>query len=207
MKKTFFSLLLLGFLGFSFEEDPLVFIKTKSENYFSLFKRTKLKLFFSQPSCAPGDTLRFGAVYLNASDLKPVHGSQVVHICLFDQFGKKQLTRWTDVVNGYASNEIVIPKDFPAGNYKLIAFTDWMKNFDSSLFFQQQFTIAGRFSINQVLPNDTLIFYPEGGSLVANTENSMAVRFTGKAANTRVTVREDEKEMISLLAIKDSVFL
>jgi hypothetical protein len=205
MKKILFSLLLFGSLSFSFEEDPIATLKINSENYFNQFKRTKLKLDFNQSMAAPGDTLRFSTSYLNANNLKPVQGRQVVHICLFDQFGKKQLTRWADVINGYASSEMVIPKDFPSGIYKLVAFTDWMKNFDSSLFYQQKFTIVEKYLIRQILQQDTLIFFPEGGSLVANLENNIAMRFTGKPTNTRVTIREGERELTSLLMMKDSI--
>src|SRR4029077_19911768 len=111
---------------------------------------------FNQQHYAPGDTVRFSTLYLSAGTLKPIPGKEIIHLCLFDQFGKKQFTRWTDVINGYASNEMVIPKEFPSGSYKLIAFTDWMKNFDPSLFYQQEFIVAGKFSINHDLPKDTL---------------------------------------------------
>src|SRR5882672_8377915 len=99
MKRTLLSLLLFALLGFSLEENPIGFVKTKSENYFRQFKRAKLSLAFNQPHYAPGDTVRFSTLYLSAGTLKPIPGREIIHLCLFDQFGKKQLTRWTDVTN------------------------------------------------------------------------------------------------------------
>jgi hypothetical protein len=207
MNRILFSLLFLFCLSFSEEEDPISSVKTKSENYFKQFKRTKLQLFFSQPYAAPGDTLRFGVQYLNANNLKPVAGRQLIHICLFDQTGKKQLTRYADVIDGYASREMVIPKELQPGNYKLVAFTDWMKNFDRWLFFQLELKIAGKFSIKPILPRDTLTFFPEGGSLVASLENNMAIRYTGKADQVHVILREGDKELAALNLVRDSVRL
>src|SRR2546422_844784 len=124
----YFLLIAFFLVSFSSKEDDIIAtLKSKSQNYFSLYKRAKLELLFSQPSSAPGDTIKFCTAYVSAQTLKPIPGTQIVHIYLFDQFGKKKLTRWVELTNGYSSNDFVIPADFPSGNYKLVAFTDWMR--------------------------------------------------------------------------------
>src|SRR5258706_15884848 len=126
----FFLILIVVFGSFSWEEEPIRVLSNKSEVFFKKYNRAKLELMFNQPKYAPGDTVRFGMNYLYANNLQPVLGRQIVHIYLFDQFGKKILTQWASVVNGSASAEMVIPENVPTGNHLLVAFTDWMKNFD-----------------------------------------------------------------------------
>jgi len=204
----YFILVAFFLVGFSsLEDDIITILKSKSQNYFNLYKLTKLELLFSQPSSAAGDTIKFQIAYLNTQTLKPVSGTNIVHIYLFDQFGKKRLTRWVEITNGYSSNEFVIPTNFPSGNYKLVAFTDWMRNFDQSLYFQHDFTVVGKLLIAPVAPNDTLIFFPESGSLLVNTKNNLAIRYTGHSTRTDVTISDGERDLGSFTCTKDSVHL
>lgn len=203
MNKLLILLIALVSISFSFEEDTLIDLKKKSESYFAKYKRAKIELFFDQPKYAPGDTVRFRATYLRAGDLKPVTGKQIVHVSLFDQTGKKTMTQWASVTNGWGNNEMIIPSNFPQGNYVLVAYTEWMKNFDPSLFFQQQFEVSGKYAVTPVQPNDSVIFYPEGGSLIAGIENNLAIRYVG--ARTKISVKENGNEMTTLNPSSDSV--
>src|ERR1700741_2808800 len=99
MKKLILCLL-IPICGFGQSNDFIAGLKKKSDNYFAKYKRAKLQLFFNQPKYASGDTIRFKTSYLRAADLQPVMGREIVHVCLFDQLGKKQLVRWYRVENG-----------------------------------------------------------------------------------------------------------
>ncbi len=197
-------LLFFLFIGFSFD-DGLAILKSKSDHYFAKYNRTKLEVFFNQPKYAPGDTVHFRMLYVKAADLKPVQKKQIVHICLFDQNGKKSLVQWATVVNGEGFCEMVIPSEFASGNYLFVAFTDWMKNFDKELFFKQKFIVADKFQINSLQAKDSVLFFPEGGSLIANTENNLAVGYFGIAERSSIIVKEGKQEIALVKVVKDSV--
>src|SRR5258706_2739567 len=181
MSRLIFFLVFIFVSGsFSVEDETIIVLKNKSDSFYKKYNRAKLELLFNQPKYAPGDTVQLLATYLYANNLKPVLGKQIAHICLFDQFGKKVFTQWASITNGTASVEMMIPVDFMPGNYLLVAFTDWMKNFDSSLFYKKQFVIAGKYAINEVSQKDTIIFNPEGGSLIEGLENNLAIRYNVK---------------------------
>src|SRR5258705_1335788 len=85
------------------------------------YKRVKLDLFFNQPRYSPGDTALVRTLYLTASDLKPVGGRQIVYVDLMDQQGARVFKNQLMVINGFASNELVIPQDLSPGIYLILA--------------------------------------------------------------------------------------
>ena len=107
------------------------------------YRRVKLDLFFNQPKYSPGDTALVRTWYLTAANQKPVEGRQIVYLDLMDQQGVRVLRNQLMIVNGFASNELVIPKSLSPGIYLLVAYSDWMKNLDPSLFFKQEFIVTG----------------------------------------------------------------
>jgi len=205
MKRVFILVLLLILGGFANRDEFLSVIKTKINNYYSKYNRAKLELFFNQPQYIAGDTARFRITYVSAKDLKQIQERQIVHIILFDQHGNKVISQWTSVNNGFGNFEWVIPNSFPEGNYKLIAFTDWMKNLDPSLFFQQKFIVSGKYSLKGADQKDSIIFSPEGGHLIANVNNNLAIRYKGTKRTTTIIIKENGKALASLDLVKDSI--
>jgi hypothetical protein len=205
MKKLFFFLVLTVMNGFSFEDDVITGVQNKSRAFFSAYHRAKLELYFNQPKYAPGDTAYLRMTYVTAQDLKPIRGRQVVHLGVYDHAGNKVLTQWAAVNNGSANCQLPIPFDFPPGNYVLVAFTDWMKNLDPSLFFRQQFQVAGKYSIVKTFPADTLSFYPEGGNLVAGVENNVAVWYRGNDSEATAVIKEEGNVIATISLKRDSV--
>ncbi|GHM99249.1 hypothetical protein WSM22_07390 [Cytophagales bacterium WSM2-2] len=207
MKKLSSFAIILICAGFLPEENFLSEVKMRSEAYFSRTSRAKLELLFNQPKYAPGDTVYFRTSYVAASDLKPIKGTQIVHICLFDEDGKKKMTQWVAVTNGSASNKLVVPDDLAPGNYVFVAFTEWMKNFDKSLFFQKQFLITGKNIFEKHPAKDTVMIYAESGSMVAGLENTIAIRYSGSKNRGRVVIKESNRELASMEILNDSVSL
>ncbi|WP_396632322.1 hypothetical protein [Maribacter sp. R86514] len=53
------------------------------------------------------------------------------------------------LTNGSAFSEFFIPADLPSGNYKLIGYTNWMRNFGPSSFFKKDITVLNPYLGNQ----------------------------------------------------------
>ncbi|MDO9182212.1 MAG: hypothetical protein Q7U04_07375, partial [Bacteriovorax sp.] len=51
--------------------------------------------------------------------------------------------------NGLGQGDFLIPTKIPSGNYKLIAYTQWMKNLPQNQFFQSDISIINPFQENQ----------------------------------------------------------
>jgi hypothetical protein len=159
--------------------------------------RAKLDLLFHQPRYSPGDTAFVRTLYLGAADLKPIAGRELVYVELHDQNGSVVLNEHFVLKNGWSSNKLAIPENLAPGIYVVVAYTDWMKNEDSSLFYRQDFLVTGPNAIQkeEITGNASLEFYPEGGKLVAGIENFMTVRRRGSRDNATVVLKEGEEEI------------
>jgi hypothetical protein len=206
MKRFSFFILAIGCLtSFTDEDDFVNSIKQRADNYFAKNSGVKLELLFDQPQYVSGDTARFKTSYLKATNLQPVDGTQIVHVCLFDQDGKKKLSRWFSVTNGFAANSLSIPENLLPGTYVLVGFTDWMKNFSQELFFKQEFVVSGKNLFVREQPSDTLEFYPEGGRLIEGVENNIAVRYKGSRPKVTASILESGSQIATVEVRNDSV--
>ncbi|HCW08360.1 MAG TPA: hypothetical protein DGG95_13450 [Cytophagales bacterium] len=204
LKKILASGLVIGCFAFNANEDFISIVKSKSSNYFNKIDRVKLELILNQPKYVPGDTIIIRSLYLKATDLKPVMGTQVVHVALFDQNGKIELTRFFSITNGVSTNKLVLPKELTTGKYTLLAFTEWMKNLDQALFYKQDFIVAGSKLLRKIV-KDTIEFYPEGGRLLSGLPNNIAFRYSGQKERVTVSVKSSEGELAKLELKRDSV--
>jgi len=100
--------------------------------------------------------------------------------------------------NGYSHANIGLPDSLPEGNYKLRAYTNWMRNFNSDFFFSKEIFIHNPIEENFVrfrgiwqnrrfnnrladkVETMQFAFFPEGGNLVEGLKNRVAF----KAANS-----------------------
>lgn len=206
MKNVFVYLLsVLALTSYTNEDDVISNLRFKSESFFEKYKRKKIQFFFDQPKYVPGDTARFNILYVNAKDLRPVEDKEIVHIALFNQEGKKILSQFVKITKGWTSCEMAIPTEIPPGKYLIVAFTDWMKNLPKELFFRQDFIIVGKGTLHGWNKKDTLLFYPEGGQLVADVGNRLAIRYSGSNSNAKVKIKENGAVVSEIQITPDSV--
>ena len=94
-----------------------------------------------------------------------------------DKIIKQQLLK---VKDGIAYNTISVDSLFTSGEYKFVAFTNWMKNFKEQNYFVETIKIIDP-KKETVIKNKTISdkidaqFLPESGHLLANTENKIGV--------------------------------
>ena len=174
------------------EADPITEITEKFNSYNKIFPQTKLHLSFNQPSYVAGDTAFFN-VYLLSDHLIPIRGRQIMNLAIIDAEGQVRKRQTYRIDDGKAASQTVIPKDMAPGIYRLVAYTNWMKNFSSKLFFNSLLTIAGENQFEFVSDSPVKIeLFPEGGHLIAQlptkvvamaTKNGKPVSVEGKVVD------------------------
>ena len=175
-KKIFFGILVLLFSLFGFiADESLKELTEKFNAYNAVFQQNKLVLTFNQPEYAPGDTVYFKAHLLD-EDLRPIKGRQVASLVLVDAEGAEVNRESFTINNGVASNQTVLSEDLSGGVYKLVAYTNWMKNFSPKTYFTTLLNVA---SDNYFMPRSELPvrmeLFPEGGNLVAGLPTKVVV--------------------------------
>lgn len=182
-KRAYFGIFIILFFLVGFVEDePIKELTEKLNAYNEIFPQNKLVLTFNQPEYAPGDTVYFKAFLLN-EDLKPIKGRQVASLVLVDAEGDEVIRESFTIDNGTAGNQTVLPEGLPGGVYKLVAYTNWMKNFSPKMYFSQLLSVARNnyFEAKQDLPIKIELF-PEGGNIIAGLPIRMVAVATSGGA-------------------------
>ncbi|MDQ4140073.1 MAG: TonB-dependent receptor plug domain-containing protein, partial [Bacteroidota bacterium] len=136
-----------------------------------------------KPYYAPGQTIWLKGFVLDGASFRPSAKSGVLYVDLFDANNKpvEQLTLKAD--KGKAAGDIQLATALPAGNYRLVAYTQWMRNFGEETFFNKEIQIlapnTSNTNVTEVANKVDFQFFPEGGDLVEGLSSRVAFKAAG----------------------------
>jgi len=209
-------LTLLPFLSYSqnFVSNPLSEIIGNIDKKNDEYPQQKVYLHTDKDEYVAGETLWLKAYIVNATTHLQDTISNNLNVELVNIKGDPVSVKLLSVDEGISHAEIQLPDSLSGGNYKIRAYTDWMMNFDSDLFFKKEmyvhnpieenfipifFDIFRNRWFNRQLENKAeemqFAFFPEGGNLVQGLENRVAFKATnslgaGKEATGRLLDNE-----------------
>ena len=150
-----------------------------------------------------GEIAWFKLYYVNAATNKPLSLSKVAYVEIIDSTNKSIVKAKIALKNGVGNGSLYLPLSLNSGNYKLRAYTNWMKNFGADYFFEKNITIINvqkKLDLSEIHPskNFDIQFFPEGGNLVNNIPGKVAfiasdshgkgINFTGYLVDNKDTV-------------------
>lgn len=128
-----------------------------------------------------GEHLWFTAYIQDQISQLPSHTTTNLYVAIYDQSGKEVKRKMLRVENGIASGDFAIDSSFVADKYVVLAWTNYMKNFEKLPPFKQHIDIIdGVATAPNDMKNDDRILlegYPEGGKLIPNTYNYLGIRY------------------------------
>jgi len=145
----------------------------------------KAYLHMDKPYYALGDTIWFKG-YLTAGSRHQLSAlSDVAHVDMVDEQNHPVKTLKLLVNTGTISGDFVLGDDIKAGNYRIRAYTQWMRNEGVEYFFDRTFTIGDPLAVkqngapNRGLQQTDVHFFPEGGNLVNDLASRVAFKAVG----------------------------
>ena len=120
---------------------------------------------------------------------RPINLSKVAYVEIIDAANKPVLQTKILLKNGNGDGSLYITLPISSGNYKLRAYTNWMKNFDPAIFFEKSVSIINlQKPGNEAAPAITgkydVQFFPEGGNLVAGLKSNIAFKAVDQNAKS-----------------------
>jgi hypothetical protein len=166
-------------------------ITTKIETFASKDSFEKAYLQFDKPYYAAGDTIYFKA-YVTIGERHNLSAlSGVLHVDLINTKSKIDKSIKLPIANGVTWGDFALSDSLPTGNYRVRAYTNWMRNEGEGAFFEKIIPVGS--TRQQRIPESNtaklergkadLQFFPEGGELVADIPNKVAF----KALNNKGT--------------------
>ncbi|MDA3614143.1 TonB-dependent receptor plug domain-containing protein [Polluticaenibacter yanchengensis] len=164
------------------------------------FSSERVFVHISSNELVNGDILWYKVYLFNDKDFKFSELSKVVYIDIVGKDGSVVNQKLKVNADGVAKGSVIIPKNTPTGNYKLIAYTNWMKNFSETKFFDSEINIVNVSEVkdenaeSNINPQNIVII-PESGALNSGITSKVLVYLKG--INNR-------KDAIDYVIVKNS---
>lgn len=128
--------------------DSLQVLVSKMDRYRKSYPQEKVHLHFDKPFYTIGDTLYFKAYIVNADKNKPSLLSNILHVDLLDYTNTVKKSVTLPLEEGIGWGDFLLADTLAEGAYTVQAYTNWMRNFDSSFFFTKKIMIGNALSNN-----------------------------------------------------------
>jgi TonB-dependent SusC/RagA subfamily outer membrane receptor len=179
LKITFAALLLFLANNLFAQNDFAQKTAEKFATYQSARPQEKVYLHLDKPYSAVGDTIWFKGYIVEANRQTIDTISRVLYVDLINEkTNKVALSHRYALVNGTANGRFVIADSIYSGQYRIRAYTNYMRNFSEDFFFNQKLQIYDEATALAATDTNAIDvqFFAEGGSLVAGVSNRVAYK-------------------------------
>lgn len=169
-------LLLFGISAYQLEDDPFAKLIERFESYTQTYAQEKVHLHLDKPYYAIGDDIWFKAYVINTKTNELTDKSKALYVELINEKDslKKQIK--LPLFSGLAWGDFKLNDSLSEGNYRIRAYTQFMRNQGPEFFFDKTIKIANGWA-NKVFTKTTYHFKTEN-----NTQKIQStIHFTDKS--------------------------
>jgi hypothetical protein len=171
-------------VGIKAQDNPAAQIKNALVEHHQNNLQEKIYVHTNKDYFLAGELIWFKLYDVDASFHQPIDISKVAYVELLDDNNKPVLQGKIALLNGTGKGSFYLPITLNSGNYKLRAYTNWMKNYDVDFFFEKTIPIINPQKALD-LPADkkgmlpVIQFFPEGGNMVYGISSKVAFKAVG----------------------------
>jgi hypothetical protein len=192
---------------YEMDNDPfIVAVKDRLKDYQLPRNGEKVYIHHDKPIYKAGEDMWFKSYAVNMATNSLATGDEALHIVLISPEGKTMFSGNYKLKNGLGNGKVSIPPGCISGSYRLVAYTDYMLNFDTKLFFDKELVILNPAKEAEVIARalkdsvNTFRYFPEGGSLIENMPSQMgfvAQNMLGEPIDVRGRLLNNEGRQIA----------
>jgi hypothetical protein len=146
--------------------------------YASNYQQEKTWLHYDKAAYAAGETIWFKAYIMEG--LYPAGETKTFYVDWVGDNGEVLSHTVSPVVEGSATGQFDIPENYNGNFVHVKAYTKWMLNFDTAFLYSKDIRIIGKNPLPKTAAKPaivtSLLFFPEGGDLVAGVSNRLAFK-------------------------------
>ncbi|MES2651560.1 MAG: TonB-dependent receptor plug domain-containing protein [Bacteroidota bacterium] len=193
MKKTatilWLSLISLVTLSaFAMQDDPFADLLKKLEEFTKKYPTEKVHLHLDKPYYGIGDDIWFKAYVVDGKTSEPSALSNILYVELINEKDSVQKQIKLAMKGGIAWGDFKLTDSLDEGNYRIRAYTQWMRNAGSSFFFDKLIKVGNGWT-NKVFTKTSykdnvaaIIFADKNGKPYVNHQVNFEVMMNGKSA-------------------------
>lgn len=148
----FFALILVVFTAFKIDGDPFADLLKRLDEYTNKYAQEKVHLHLDKPYYAIGDDIWFKVYVTNTKTAAPSVLSKIVYVELINEKDSVKKTVKLPLLSGISWGDIRLTDSLSEGNYRIRAYTNYMRNFGTEFFFDKTIKVGNSWA-NQVFVN------------------------------------------------------
>lgn len=166
-RKLFYPLLLIAGICMAFvsqmDGDPFEALLERMKAFNKTYAQEKVHLHLDKPYYAVGDNIWFKAYIINTENMEASDISKILYVELINEKDsvKKQLR--LPVGGGITWGDFKLPDSLAEGNYRIRAYTQWMRNAGPEFYFDKTIKVGNSWS-NTVFTNTSYTFSKENAA-------------------------------------------
>lgn len=185
-KKIVFSLLLIGVTTNSLAQNISTGIVQPFDTYRKNALQEKIFVHTDKEFYLAGEICWFKIYTVDAFFHQPLDLSKVAYTELLDNNNKPVVQAKIALQQGDGYGSCYLPVNINSGNYKLRAYSNWMKNTGPEYFFEKTLRIINTqqipvLSAQPAKPSYDIQLFPEGGNLVNGIQSKIAFKIVDQA--------------------------
>jgi hypothetical protein len=171
-------------LSFSCVAQNLPVIQNNFNNYIQNNLPEKVFVHTDRQDYLAGEIIWFKIYDVDGIYNKPLSLSKVAYVDVLDDEQNPVMQAKIALNGGIGSGSLFIPVSIKSGNYKLRAYTSWMKNFSPEYYFEEIISIVNPQVVSDIGNQQNsagfdIQFFPEGGNLVSGIKSKLAFKAVG----------------------------
>lgn len=190
----FLGTLTIVFFSAFVKDDPITELLKKLEDFTKKYPQEKIHLHLDKPYYAIGDDIWFNAYVVNTKTGVPTNTSNIIYVELINERDSliKQLK--TPMKGGIAWGDFKLNDNLSDGNYRIRAYTQWMRNVGSEFFFDKAIKIGSSWAsqvntevsilLNGQNQNNTIKFSSKSNTPYINRSVNYTVQLDGKTISS-----------------------
>ncbi|MFC3561707.1 carboxypeptidase-like regulatory domain-containing protein [Pedobacter jamesrossensis] len=137
-----FLAVLIVFAAFRIDDDPFSAIVKKLDEYTAKYQQEKVYLHLDKPYYAIGDDIWFKAYILNTKTQAPTDISKILYVELINEKDSIKRLVKLPIMGGVTWGDFKLTDSLGEGNYRIRAYTNYMRNFGTDFFFDKTIKIG-----------------------------------------------------------------
>ncbi len=200
----FITSLMTSFVPVQAQDDEFKNVRQQFEKFSKYTAQEKIYLHTDKSFYVAGEIIWFKIYYVDAATNQSLDFSKVAYVEVLDRLNKPVLQAKIELSEKGGSGSLYLPLTLNSDSYTIRAYTNWMKNSGTSVFFEKTISV-----VNTIKPVEANVqqdsirvmanFFPEGGNLVHDIETRLAFHIVGqngKGVDAHGTITNDNGDTI-----------
>ncbi len=169
---------IIGLTAFSVADDPFAALLKKLQDFTKKYPYEKVHLHLDKPYYAIGDDIWFKAYVTDSRTSEPTTISNILYVELINDKDSVQKLLKLPMQSGITWGDFQLPDSLTEGNYRIRAYTQWMRNAGPVFFFDKTIKIGNAWA-NKVFTKTDFVYSTEN-----NKESVKAIiRFVNESSS------------------------